>query len=145
MLHSLLLWSSHCLLHELAVLRSSSLLFPSSVAVARCGAGDLKLSGPLPGQVKMLLEENAALQVILISERKQNKTQETVPFSVNLMGSQVLYQAAQWVSSLTKKLIFQQKQGTTPFGVNVMRSQVLYQAAQGVSSDICMLSTWPPL
>ena len=27
-----------------------------------CIPGDVRLSGPLPGQVKMLLEENAALQ-----------------------------------------------------------------------------------
>lgn len=47
---------------------SSSLLFPLSGALASCAAGDLKLSGPLTGQVKMLLEENAALQVAFISE-----------------------------------------------------------------------------
>ena len=31
------------------------------------GAGDLRLSGPLSGQVKMLLEENLALQVVFFS------------------------------------------------------------------------------
>ncbi len=114
MLHSLLLWSSHCLLHELAVLQSSFLLFPLSVASAGCGAGDLKLSSPLTGQVKMLLEENAALQVGLVLEKTRKAKQRTA-----------------------KK---QKRQGkTTPFGVNVI-NQVLYRFAQGVSSNVCMLS-----
>ena len=77
MVHSLLLWSSHCLLCELAVLQSSFLLFPLSVASAGCGAGDLKLSSPLTGQVRMLLEENATLQVGLRKEKtRQEKTRK---------------------------------------------------------------------
>jgi len=62
-------------LHELAVLQSSFLLFPLSVASAGCGAGDLKLSSPLTGQVKMLLEENAALQVGLVLEKTRKAKQ----------------------------------------------------------------------
>lgn len=38
--------------------------------ISHAGAGDLRLSGPLSGQVKMLLEENMALQVVFFSPQQ---------------------------------------------------------------------------